>query len=181
MLESVAFVVLTWPAFWYATVFVFGAAFGSFLNVVVYRLPRGMSLSRPSSHCPRCKHAIRWWHNLPILGWLILRGKCYDCQLPIPLRYPTVELSTALLWMISAKLLALMEPWASVSLGATPEEVLYVFNTELFLGWLGLVSFLTGLLGAILIRVDGQRVPLSLLVWNLVSAGVAALSLIKRV
>jgi len=180
MLESFAFVVFTWPAFWYATVFVFGAAFGSFLNVVVYRLPRGMSLNRPSSHCPRCKHAIRWWHNLPIVGWLILRGKCYDCQLPIPLRYPAVELSTALLWVISAKTLALVEPWASVTLGTTPEEVQYLFNTELFFGWLALASFLTGLWGAVLIRIDGQRVPLSLIVWNLVSAAVAALCLIKR-
>lgn len=179
MLESIAFIILTWPAFWYGTIFVFGAAFGSFLNVVVYRLPRGMSLNRPSSHCPRCKHAIRWRHNLPIVGWLLLCGKCYDCKLPIPLRYPAVELMTALLWAISAKLLAVAVPWASISFDAATGEVQYVFNNELFLGWLALASFLTGLLGAILIRVDGQRVPLSLLVWNLVSVGVAALCLLK--
>jgi prepilin signal peptidase PulO-like enzyme (type II secretory pathway) len=181
MLETIAFIILTWPAFWYGSIFVFGAAFGSFLNVVVYRLPRGMSLSRPSSHCPRCKHTIRWWHNLPIVGWLLLGGKCYDCKLPIPLRYPVVELSTALLWAISAKLIALVVPYASVSFDATTGEVFYVFHSEVFFGWLALASLLTGVLGAILIRVDGQRVPLSLLVWNLVSAGVAVLCLIKRV
>ncbi len=180
MLESVAFVILTWPAFWYGTIFVFGAAFGSFLNVVVYRLPRGMSLSRPSSHCPRCQHAIRWWHNLPIFGWLLLGGKCCDCKLPIPLRYPAVEFGTALLWAISAKLLALVEPWARINFDAVTGEVQYVLNMELFAAWLALASFITGLLGAILIRIDGQRVPLSLILWNLVSAGVAVLSLIKR-
>jgi prepilin signal peptidase PulO-like enzyme (type II secretory pathway) len=180
MSESLAFFILTWPAAWYAVIFVFGAAFGSFLNVVVYRLPRAMSLSRPASHCPRCKHAIRWWHNLPIIGWVILGGKCYDCQLPIPLRYPAVELGTAMLWMISAKLVTLVAPWSSVSFEPLTEQVEYHFNSELFLGWLALASFLTGLLGALLIRVDGQRVPLSLLVWNLVSAGIAVLCLIKR-
>jgi len=180
MLESVAFVILTWPALWYGSIFVFGAAFGSFLNVVVYRLPRAMSLSRPSSHCPRCKRAIRWRHNLPIVGWLLLRGKCHDCRLPIPLRYPAVELGTALIWMVSAKVLTLAEPWTSIRFDAATGEVEYMFNGELFAGWLALASFLTGLLGAILIRIDGQRVPLGLLVWNLVSAGVAALCLIKR-
>lgn len=180
MLESVAFAILNWPAFWYGSIFVFGAAFGSFLNVVVYRLPRGMSLSRPSSHCPRCRHAIRWRHNLPIVGWLLLRGKCHDCRLPIPLRYPAVELGTALLWALSAKLLAVwLLPWAGVlEYPDHPDE--YVFNTPQFFGWLALASFLTGLLGASLIRIDGQRVPLSLLVWNLVSAGIAVLCLLKR-
>lgn len=181
MLESLAFIILTWPAIWYGVAFVFGAAFGSFLNVVVYRLPRGMSLSRPSSHCPRCQHAIRWRHNLPIVGWLLLAGKCYDCKLPISLRYPAVELGTALLWMASAKLVTLAAPWSSILIDAKSGDVQYVFNAELFFGWLGLASFLTGLLGASLIRVDGQRVPLSLIVWNLVSAGLAGLCLIKRV
>lgn len=180
MLESVAFVILAWPAFWYGTIFVFGAAFGSFLNVVIYRLPRGMSLSRPSSHCPRCHHAIRWWHNLPIVGWLLLGGKCYDCQWPIPLRYPAVEFGTALLWAGSAKLLAQWEPWASERIDVATSMKDFMFNTELFFAWLALASLLTGLLGAILIRVDGQRLPLRLIVWNLVSAGVAALCLIQR-
>ncbi len=181
MIENLAFIILTWPWFWYGSIFVFGAAFGSFLNVVVYRLPRGMSLSQPSSHCPRCKHSIRWWHNLPILGWLILRGKCYDCKLPIPLRYPAVELGTAMLWMISAKLMTVwFLPWAGV-IEYPDHPVEFAFNTPQFFGWLALASLSTGILGAILIRVDGQRVPLSLIVWNLVSAGIAALCLIKRV
>ena len=73
-----------------------GGAIGSFLNVVAYRLPLGMSLSRPSSRCPKCEHPIRWYHNVPVVGWLILRGRCYDCGAAIAGRYPLVELFVAL-------------------------------------------------------------------------------------
>lgn len=72
--------------------FCFGASLGSFLNVVIWRLPNKMSLSFPASHCPKCGHPIRPWHNIPVLGWIILRGKCYDCHEPISARYPVVEL-----------------------------------------------------------------------------------------
>ena len=75
---------------------VLGLLIGSFLNVVVWRLPRGESLSHPGSHCPRCDHAIRWWDNLPVLSWLLLRGKCRDCGEPISKRYPAVEAFTGL-------------------------------------------------------------------------------------
>ncbi len=73
-----------------------GGALGSFLNVVAYRLPLGMSLSRPSSRCPKCEHPIRWYHNVPVAGWLALRGRCYDCGAPIAGRYPLVEFFVAL-------------------------------------------------------------------------------------
>jgi leader peptidase (prepilin peptidase)/N-methyltransferase len=82
--------------------FVIGGAIGSFLNVVVYRLPRGMSLSSPASHCPACSHPIRWRDNLPILGWVLLRGRCRDCGKPIAIRYPLVEAMTATLFLIVA-------------------------------------------------------------------------------
>lgn len=71
--------------------FFFGSVFGSFLNVVVWRLPLGMSLSYPASHCPKCGHPIRKRHNVPLFGWLLLRGRCYDCKSPISARYPLVE------------------------------------------------------------------------------------------
>ncbi len=76
---------------------VWGAVWGSFFNVVIYRLPRGMSLVRPGSHCPRCGHSIRWWQNIPILSWLLLRGRCASCRASIPVRYPLVEALSALL------------------------------------------------------------------------------------
>ncbi|MDR1493770.1 MAG: prepilin peptidase [Planctomycetaceae bacterium] len=68
-----------------------GATVGSFLNVVVYRLPRGESIASPPSHCPKCNHKIRPYDNLPIVGWFLLGGKCRDCKLPISFRYPLVE------------------------------------------------------------------------------------------
>src|SRR5213075_2625201 len=79
--------------------FLLGAVVGSFLNVVVWRLPRGESLVRPRSRCPRCETPIRPWHNVPVLAWLALRGRCADCAEPIPARYPLVEAATAALYV----------------------------------------------------------------------------------
>src|SRR5439155_11241036 len=78
---------------------VLGGVIGSFLNVVVWRLPRGESLARPRSRCPRCATPIRPHHNVPVLSWLALRGRCASCQTPIPVRYPLVEALTAALYV----------------------------------------------------------------------------------
>lgn len=77
-----------------------GLAFGSFLNVVVTRLPEDESVSTPRSHCRNCAHTLAWWENLPILSWLLLRGRCRSCQAWIGIRYPLVELSIGLLWTV---------------------------------------------------------------------------------
>jgi leader peptidase (prepilin peptidase) / N-methyltransferase len=77
-----------------------GGAVGSFLNVVVYRLPAGMSIAWPGSHCPRCKRPIRSFDNVPVLAWLWLRGRCRDCREPISARYPTVEALVAILFLL---------------------------------------------------------------------------------
>jgi leader peptidase (prepilin peptidase)/N-methyltransferase len=79
-------------------VFLLGLAVGSFLNVVIHRVPRGESVVSPASRCPRCGTPIRARHNVPVLGWLILRGRCADCRTPISARYPLVELGTGLLF-----------------------------------------------------------------------------------
>jgi leader peptidase (prepilin peptidase) / N-methyltransferase len=76
---------------------VLGLVVGSFLNVVIYRVPRGESLVRPGSHCPNCGEAVRNRHNVPVLGWLLLSGKCADCGNRISVRYPLVEAGTAVL------------------------------------------------------------------------------------
>ena len=76
----------------------FGAVAGSFLNVVIHRLPAGESIVFPGSHCPRCGAPIRPWDNIPVLGWIALGGRCRDCREPIDPRYPLVELANALLW-----------------------------------------------------------------------------------
>lgn len=85
-----------------AAVALLGLAVGSFLNVVIYRVPAGMSLSHPSSYCPSCDRPIRWRHNVPVLGWLILRGRCADCRTPISPRYPLVELTTTVVFVLLA-------------------------------------------------------------------------------
>lgn len=69
-----------------------GSCVGSFLNVVVWRLPNGLSLVHPGSFCPKCNHPIRFYDNIPVFGWLFLRGKCRDCHAPISFRYPLIEL-----------------------------------------------------------------------------------------
>jgi leader peptidase (prepilin peptidase) / N-methyltransferase len=79
---------------------VVGAVFGSFLNVVAYRLPRGESLSRPRSRCPQCQTQIKAYDNVPVLSWLALRGRCRACRAPISARYPLVEAVTGLLCVL---------------------------------------------------------------------------------
>jgi len=82
-----------------ASAFLLGLVLGSFLNVCIYRLPRGLSVVHPGSACPKCGAAIRAYDNIPVLSWLLLRGRCRDCRAPISARYLLVELSTALLFV----------------------------------------------------------------------------------
>ena len=80
-------------------IFVVGLAFGSFLNVCIYRLPLGLSVAYPGSACPQCTKAIAFYDNIPVLSWLILRGRCRNCKARISARYLVVELLNALLWL----------------------------------------------------------------------------------
>lgn len=75
-----------------------GLAVGSFLNVCIYRVPRRESIVTPPSHCPRCGASVRWYQNLPVLGYLALRGRCRDCGEPISMMYPLVEAGVAVLF-----------------------------------------------------------------------------------
>ena len=81
-------------------VLVLGASVGSFLNVVVYRLPAGLSLISPPSRCPQCLHRLGARENVPVLGWLWLRGRCHWCKAPISGRYPLIEAVTGLLFLL---------------------------------------------------------------------------------
>ena len=80
--------------------FLVGLLLGSFLNVIISRIPAGESIVSPGSHCPTCNHPIRWYDNLPLLSWLLLRGHCRDCKTRIPWRYPAVELASGL-WVLT--------------------------------------------------------------------------------
>lgn len=155
--------------FW---VFVLGLLVGSFLNVLVYRLPimmfaewrmqartfldlpeepedRIFNLMLPRSECPHCGHVIRAWHNIPVLGWLLLRGRCADCQQAISVRYPVVELVTGLIsgglaWYLgSGPELWLMLPltWALLAMSLIDfDHHLLPDTLVLPLLWVGLVA-----------------------------------------
>jgi leader peptidase (prepilin peptidase)/N-methyltransferase len=125
---------------------VLGLIFGSFLNVVAYRLPRGESLARPASRCPGCNTPIKPYDNVPVLSWLALRGRCRSCKTAIAWRYPLVELATALLLALTV-----------VVLGAN-ENV-----------WLGL-AFVLLLVPVTVIDIDFRIIPNKLMILGTVVA-----------
>lgn len=149
--------------FWVMGLGVFGLVFGSFANVVIWRLPRGESVVAPGSHCPSCGHAIRWHDNIPVLSWLVLRGRCRDCGGRISMRYPLVELLSGTLWLA-----------AGLRFGVSAQAVLAVvfFYALLVLTFIDLDTFrlpnaivgglaAVGLGGAVLSQLTGlAAVPL---------------------
>jgi prepilin signal peptidase PulO-like enzyme (type II secretory pathway) len=151
--------------FLYAWLFCVGACVGSFLNVVVYRLPRRKNLAHPGSRCPRCGHAIRLLDNIPILSWLALGGRCRDCKSPIALRYFFVELAVATIFLgvalIETKLTGSFprRMWDTSRLLISPYETLPFWSAYALH-----VVLLTTLLGAALIDYDGFRTPRQLFV-----------------
>jgi leader peptidase (prepilin peptidase)/N-methyltransferase len=101
---------------WFVPVFafLFGATVGSFLNVVIARVPRRESIVSPPSHCPKCQKGIAWYDNIPVVSWLVLRGSCRNCGLPISARYPLVELAGGLLALACVRQLKPL-PWAAAA------------------------------------------------------------------
>lgn len=108
---------------------VLGLLVGSFLNVCIYRLPRDRSVVLPASHCPSCEHPLRWYHNVPVISWLLLGGRCAFCRAPIAWRYPAVELLNAGLWVLHGLLFPL-EPLLFVRI-AFASALLVLFFTDL--------------------------------------------------
>lgn len=100
--------------------FVVGALFGSFANVVIYRLPRGESVAFPASHCHSCRQPVRWYHNVPIFAWFWLRGKCAECGQKFSFRYPVVELLMASLFASAGAVFGLT--WTLL------EAVIFIFG-----------------------------------------------------
>lgn len=127
-----------------------GLVVGSFLNVVIYRVPLRRSVVRPRSSCPACGAAIAWYHNVPVVSWLVLGGKCAACHAPIAARYPFVEAANAALWLAAG--------WRY---GITPETLV-------------LLPFLSAMLALFFTDWDHKllpdRITLPLLVLGLASA-----------
>lgn len=140
---------------------VLGACVGSFLNVVAWRLPRQESLILPGSHCPRCGTPLRWHDNIPLLGWLLVRGRCRHCRQPIAARYPLVELLSAGLWV----LMLLARPAA---MGEAAAPLLLLLGGWLLASWL---------LPMVLIDLDRMWLPEPLCRWGLL-LGIACTALL---
>ena len=127
---------------------VLGLIIGSFLNVVVWRVPRGESIAHPPSHCPACGAAVRPRDNVPVVSWLRLRGRCRDCKAPISARYPLVELGTAAVFVVLGG-----------RIGLEPELPAF-----LYLGAIGVALAL--------IDLDVKRLPNAIVLPSYVVAGV---------
>lgn len=140
---AVAFVAVMVPR-WVAVVAagLVGLVIGSFLNVVVYRTPRRLSVVQPGSFCPTCRTPVRSVDNIPVLSWLVLRGRCRSCGTPISARYPLVEGGTGVLF-------------ALVAVAVGPHGAV-----------LGLCALAATLAATAAIELDGERPPLSLACWG---------------
>lgn len=108
-----------------------GAILGSFLNVVIHRLPREESVVFPASRCPACGGKIRPYDNIPVVSWLILRGKCRDCRSPIAIRYPLVELANGLFWLAAWLHLGTSWPALLLAIVASMTMVLIYIDAEI--------------------------------------------------
>ena len=150
--------------------FAVGTVIGSFLNVVVYGLPAGMSIVRPGSHCPACKTPIRWYDTIPVLGWLVLAGRCRHCRGAISPRYPLVEGLAGLVFLAVAWADCYATNLAPAEAGFGPRVFAALRSPEA----LGLcvyhVALLSAILAAALIELDGHAIPVRLALLGLLAA-----------
>jgi leader peptidase (prepilin peptidase)/N-methyltransferase len=162
--------------------FVLGAVVGSFLNVCIYRLPLGLSVNEPKrSFCPHCRAQIPWYYNLPLLSWFWLRGRCANCRKPIAVRYPLVELLTAVLfllvWLQFRETWILVLPyWIFVALIIVATFI--DFDHFIIPDEITVSSVVAGVLLSFAIpQLMGETSRVLSTVWSLVGAGVGYLTL----
>jgi leader peptidase (prepilin peptidase)/N-methyltransferase len=108
-----------------------GVCVGSFLNVVIYRLPLGMSLARPGSHCTKCDYQLKWYDNIPILSWIMLGGRCRKCREPISIRYTVVEFANMVLWLTAVMLFWKESPVYAVVCAIVCSVLICIFYIDL--------------------------------------------------
>ncbi len=157
--------------------FAVGAAVGSFLNVLIYRLPRRQSIVRPRSHCPACGELIHWYDNMPLVSWLLLRARCRRCKAPISVRYPAVEAAGGLVAVLAflrfglttAGLEAVLFAWLSIVLGVIDLE------HQLLPDVLTYPTIVLGVAGAL---AGGLTTPLESVLGVVVGAGLPVLVIV---
>ena len=140
----------------YFLIFIFGAVFGSFINVCIYRIPLGRSIIQPPSHCPFCGRRVRWFDNVPILSYAILMGKCRDCGRRIPLRYLFVELLSALSGVVLTRF--------------------FLIGPVFFLYWI----FILALIAVSFIDLETQEIP-DVITLPGILAGIIVVTLLKAI
>lgn len=136
--------------------FILGGVLGSFLNVVIYRVPRKESLLWPGSHCPHCGHFIRWYDNLPVMSWFLLGGRCRDCRGPISPRYPIIEALSAMI--VGCVALGISGGRWSLVLSGVSRPFLAPLHGAI-LEVLAYSSYFLTVLAAAVIAWDGRAVP----------------------
>ncbi len=185
------FIVFSCFSFW------MGACIASFLNVCIWRIPRGESIVSPPSHCPNCNAAIRWYQNIPIISWCCLRGKCANCHKPISIRYTIVEAMGGILFLLTYFQWA--QPFffhTAPLLGLTPSQSLWMVPANwAIIAWLMTLAFIDlensffpssllylglGLgpaLGFLVPELQGETARLAALGWSAASIAVGFASL----
>lgn len=145
---------------------VYGLCIGSFLNVVIYRLPRKMNLAKPGSHCTSCGYSLRWYDNIPVLSYLFLGGKCRKCKAHISFRYTAVELLNMVLWLLCAWLFwkqsilyaiaAMIACSLFICIGFIDLETMYIDDILIYLlGIPAVMAMISGVGGGVFDRIIG--------------------------
>lgn len=153
-----------------------GLCVGSFLNVVIYRLPREMNLAKPGSHCTNCDYQLKWYDNIPVLSWLILGGRCRKCRQPISIRYTVVELANMALWLLSVALFWKSNPVYAVVCAIMCSVLICIFYIDLeHMLIYNRFILLIAAGGLVTMFHDGYTKPLDHILGALVGGGVFAL------
>lgn len=156
--------------------FALGACIGSFLNVVVWRIPRGESLVHPPSRCPRCEHALAWYDNIPVFGWILLGGKCRYCRAPISPRYPIIEGITGALFVLYYVMFFIVQR------GPCPPDPMFTRPLTIQQDWpiyLLYMATIAALLAVSLIDAELFIIPIEI-PWLLAGLGIVVHTIIDR-
>ena len=139
----------------YTFAVIYGLCIGSFLNVVIYRLPRNMNLAFPGSHCTNCDYSLRWYDNIPVISYIILGGKCRKCKAHISFRYTAVEILNAVLWTLSAAVFWKRSPLYAIAVALFCSILICIAFIDLETMYIHDILVLTLLVPAVMATISG--------------------------